>query len=589
MKKNLLMSFLIAAFVFAGIAVKAQSQCDDMEQGVGKPCATPKTYTGVQVATPMKIDGAVDDWAAITSNDLKNVSSGPDKISSPADLSASFKACFDATNFYILLTLTDDIDLSWPLGSDKATYQYDNVEIFFNTDFTNDDAAGAYSTTAASDAKQLRYIRGNVDDMDGAGVKWLNGGAETTWSVENTPTGWQVEASLAWAAILPDPAVIPEVIGFEISLGDADDEANTAGPRESIITWANDTGADNSWKDTRCFGYMKLVASTPSTGGDQCADLEQGATKPCATAITYTAKKGTPTIDGEATEWGTLSVDVKNISSGADKISSAADLSGKMGLVWDAAKLYVLVQVTDDIELNWPLASDKATYQYDNIEFYINPDFANDDAAGAYSGDAKQLRINRGNDADMIGVGGNWINGGAEVTFIQANTSNGWNVEVGFDWAAMLGPDITPAVGSVFGWEISVADADDEANTAGPRESIITWANDTGADNSWRDTRCFGHLKLSGDDAGMKPGAVNDITTNAVQCFPNPASDVLNITNVSDFSTITISNVVGQTVMTVDVNASNLEVSTAKFKSGMYILTFEGKNGLKTIQKVMIK
>ncbi len=70
--------------------------------------------------------------------------------------------------------------------------------------------------------------------------------------------------------------------------------------------------------------------------------------------------------------------------------------------------------------------------------------------------------------------------------------------------------------------------------------------------------------------------------------YPNPATDVINITSPSDISNVTIFNYVGQPVYSSNVNSSNVQINSNDFKAGIYIIRIQTCRGLET-QKVTIK
>ncbi|MGV4415158.1 reprolysin-like metallopeptidase [Chryseobacterium sp. T1] len=67
--------------------------------------------------------------------------------------------------------------------------------------------------------------------------------------------------------------------------------------------------------------------------------------------------------------------------------------------------------------------------------------------------------------------------------------------------------------------------------------------------------------------------AVSDITKPKVQVYPNPATDILNVTNVSAKTSYKIYNVTGQLVSTGNIN--NGEVKVSQLAKGVYIISFE--------------
>jgi len=70
----------------------------------------------------------------------------------------------------------------------------------------------------------------------------------------------------------------------------------------------------------------------------------------------------------------------------------------------------------------------------------------------------------------------------------------------------------------------------------------------------------------------------NDVANpkNDIQIYPNPVSDVLNITNVSDKATFKIYSAAGQLVQSGNIN--NKQVNVSSLIKGAYVITIEDKN-----------
>ena len=101
------------------------------------------------------LDGVVDAlWAGANSYPVANVTVG--SAAPASDLSASFRALYDATNLYLLVAVTDQA-----LVNDSGTgwYHDDTVEIFIDGDYSR--SATAYD--GVNDFQlAVRYADGNV-------------------------------------------------------------------------------------------------------------------------------------------------------------------------------------------------------------------------------------------------------------------------------------------------------------------------------------------------------------------------------------------------------------------------------------------
>ncbi|MGL6128889.1 T9SS type A sorting domain-containing protein, partial [Chryseobacterium artocarpi] len=71
--------------------------------------------------------------------------------------------------------------------------------------------------------------------------------------------------------------------------------------------------------------------------------------------------------------------------------------------------------------------------------------------------------------------------------------------------------------------------------------------------------------------------STHDVTKDksSIQVYPNPASDVLNITQVSAKAQYSITNMAGQIVMSGQINDNKVQVS--KLSTGAYVISIEDK------------
>ena len=76
---------------------------------------------------------------------------------------------------------------------------------------------------------------------------------------------------------------------------------------------------------------------------------------------------------------------------------------------------------------------------------------------------------------------------------------------------------------------------------------------------------------------------INEVVTNKVNIYPNPTSDVLNIsTNSNDLSELTIKDVTGKIVLSLNFH-SKTTISTENYSKGVYFI--DVKNNLGTVSK----
>lgn len=184
-----------------------------------------------------------------------------------------------------------------------------------------------------------------------------------------------------------------------------------------------------------------------------------------------------PTIDGtKEVMWNSYASYNLTKNNGA----TGNDLSGTYYIMYDAAALYVLVDVTDDI----PNTSGAANWEKDGIEIYI--DIGNN-KVGCCSYGANDYQYT------FVYGGGVFGNPGPTggITFVKTNKAapTGYIIEMRFPWATWsIG---APAAGTNLGFDVSVNDDDN----GGTRDNQISW-ND-GTFGEWQNPSLFGTLQFT--------------------------------------------------------------------------------------------
>jgi hypothetical protein len=83
--------------------------------------------------------------------------------------------------------------------------------------------------------------------------------------------------------------------------------------------------------------------------------------------------------------------------------------------------------------------------------------------------------------------------------------------------------------------------------------------------------------------------SVNSVPSdvNAIICYPNPAIDQINVYAKSEISRVIVSNLLGQSVITVEVNGLKKTIDLSTISSGNYFLTVKLVDGRLTTQKIV--
>ena len=218
-----------------------------------------------QTSTAPTIDGIADAiWGGSnTPASLNNLIVG--SISGPTDLSANYKAMWDATYFYLLVNVTDDVKIN---NGGTDYYNDDAVEVFF--DIGNNKA----STYGTNDFQYtFRWNDNTIYEKN-------NKITAVTFGRTDNATGYVMEMRFPWSTLTGSPA-INQLVGFDVEIDDDDDGK----VRHGKISWA--ASADQAWTNPSYMGTVILkgiACTTPSAAG-----TITGVTSTCigTTGVTY--------------------------------------------------------------------------------------------------------------------------------------------------------------------------------------------------------------------------------------------------------------------------------------------------------------
>ncbi len=90
------------------------------------------------------------------------------------------------------------------------------------------------------------------------------------------------------------------------------------------------------------------------------------------------------------------------------------------------------------------------------------------------------------------------------------------------------------------------------------------------------------------DDVIESTGIGEENVTN-VAVYPNPASDVLFVTNAQDFDQITITDISGKVIQTVSGGTQELSIDISNLRSGVYMVNFSHNGNISHSQKILIR
>jgi len=83
--------------------------------------------------------------------------------------------------------------------------------------------------------------------------------------------------------------------------------------------------------------------------------------------------------------------------------------------------------------------------------------------------------------------------------------------------------------------------------------------------------------------------SVNKSVWDNIRVYPNPVADYLYIENVEDIKLAKLNNILGQELMSINVNNQKLEINMRDLLSGVYILTFYDTKGMRYSKRVVKK
>jgi len=324
----------------------------------------------------------------------------------------------------------------------------------------------------------------------------------------------------------------------------------------------------------------------------------------------YKAEKA-PVIDGIGDEYCWSVAKWTSINQPYDGLSlpAAADFSGRYKVVWTASRLYILMEITDDV-LRDDRANPTSNYWDDDCaEFFIDEDhkteghecgttaynafayhiaavardknnYSNGSILPYSSPDAINHVIDLGTDCNT----NNAMNFDDHVNVKISKSGNLYTWEMEFkifnntyNENSASNVPVTLTANKIMGFAVAYCDNDN-----GQRENMIGDIpnhNDySGTYPFYRFTNEYGSLTLSDSlltDSGSVSVPEENAASQAILLSPNPVSDILNIkldkkTKKSDF--VEIVNLSGQTILTQKMESNELSLNVSKLSPGIYIV-----------------
>ncbi len=93
----------------------------------------------------------------------------------------------------------------------------------------------------------------------------------------------------------------------------------------------------------------------------------------------------------------------------------------------------------------------------------------------------------------------------------------------------------------------------------------------------------FGTFKVSAYDASLSSNSFDNANFKA---YPNPVKDVLNISYATEISSVSVINMIGQEVLSKNINATSSQVDMSQLSAGTYIVNVTLGDTIKTLKVV---
>ncbi len=296
------------------------------------------------------------------------------------------------------------------------------------------------------------------------------------------------------------------------------------------------------------------------------------------------------TIDGVADEdcySAEQSTTAFNIygSTGAD-----ADFTATFRVCCSMERLYICWTILDDYACEIPYTTGPNPWTWDNVEVFLSLDTVG--TTVEYDTNTIQLRFNRGilDSAQMPGRADQSEYAG---NVYYENTANGWVLEVGIPWTAVLSEgqlpeDFEAYVSTVSGFDVSCADNDTDGPDA--RDCQTAWDDDDPAmpdqteDLAWNNRTMFGVMTLNYHWAVSYGPPYSIFIPDSPRyieqlVYPNPATDKFQLINCELLqNNILVYDISGTLVLEVKDVYREESIDISMLENGLYTVIINNRD-----------
>jgi hypothetical protein len=529
---------------------------------------TERTTIAKHTLTKPVIDGVADAvWAKADSAAIDATGShwGPG-LSNADDFVGTIKTLWNGNDLYLLVKVTDD-ELKRTMNWASGDYYQISLDVN-NLDATDYSTSGHFWALRGGWNDPAQFVgRSSGQVVDG--VPWTPSKIEYFSIVDSVKTGdyWTYYTTLEIRFPCKDLGLVNtlaegSIVGLDAYIQDLDNDGTSV--------WCYD-GSDG-WNNPSSNGNVLMSAEEASIiYPERTTIAKHTLTKPVIDGVedAIWANANSALVDTTGWNWGPV-------------LSNSDDFVGTIKTLWNGNDLYMLLKVTDDElkrTLNW------ASGDYFQISLDVNNTGASDYSTTghfwAIRGGWNTSDQLAGRSPGQIVDGVPWTPSKIEYFSIVDSVKTGdyWTyyttLEIRFP-CKDLGLVNTLADGSIVGLDAYLQDLDNDGT------SVWCYYHSDG----WNDPSSNGNVLMSAEEVTTSVSSLKKSSDLAV--YPNPVSDRLNISNSSGLKMITISDILGKTVISINANQSSIQtIDLSTLHSGIYFVKAVSNENTITTRKII--